>query len=378
VVTGTQEVSLSVASAVQTPPPARETISRRGFLGVAGATVVSLAAPFSQKAVASRNAGSAGGTLIVLPEDGRAQYFAAIGSAQSEIRIEICVLEDPQILQHIQAALERGVSVRVIVDYGKYNQLEAERDHLAEYLTSAGGQLHLSNPIFPRSFPKIILIDSELLLYGSACLDQTTFLRYRDFATTSNDQQVLSDLHQLFENDWAYSAPVGQQAPAFNPTPPISSSNLIISPVNGAAKLVGIFQGAQQTLDVYTELLGNLTLESELAAATSRGVAVRLISPERVAGGSQEIQERQLASLTALAAAGVNVHVNGGADVGVPYMHARAAVVDGQTGYLGSVSLSPNATTVNREVGLIVQDKAVVQQLEAQFESDYNLLTRKF
>jgi phosphatidylserine/phosphatidylglycerophosphate/cardiolipin synthase-like enzyme len=59
-------------------------------------------------------------------------------------------------------------------------------------------------------------------------------------------------------------------------------------------------------------------------------------------------------------------------------MHARAAVVDGQTGYLGSVSLSPNATTVNREVGLIVQDEAVVQQLEAQFESDYNLLTRKF
>jgi len=355
-----------------------EPLTRRGFLGVAGATVISLAAPLAQRALASSKADSSGGMLIVLPEAGREPYFAAIDSAQDQISIEICVLEDPQILQHLQAALQRGVSVRAIVDSGKYNQLESERDHLAKYLTSAGGELHLSNPIFPRSFPKIILIDSDLVLYGSACLDQTTFLRYRDFATTSTDQQVLADLHRLFENDWAYSAPVGEQASAFNPTPPISSSDLIISPVNSGARLVGLYQSAQQTLDVYTELLGNPTLESELAAAVSRGVRVRLISPERVAGGSMEVQERQLASLTALAGAGASVHVNGGVNVGVPYMHARAAVVDGQTAYLGSVSLSPDSITGNREMGLIVQDQALVTQLEAQFESDYNLQTRKF
>ena len=353
-------------------------LTRRSFLGVAGAAVVSLAAPIVQPSFAFAAAQGFGGSLIVLPEDGRRLYFQTIDSAQREIRIEICVLEDPQILEHIQAALQRGVSVRVIVDSGKYNELEAERDHLEKYLISAGGELHLSNPVFPRSFPKILLIDSDLLVYGSACLDQTTFLQYRDFATTSQDQQLLNDLDRLFENDWAYSAAPGQQPAAFNPTPPFASSSLVLCPVNGAAQLVGFYQGARETLDVYSELLGNFTLESELAAAVKRGVRVRLISPVHVNGGSKEVQERQIASLTALSAGGVEVHVNGRQSVPLPYLHARAAIRDSQRAYLGSISLSPDAVTFNREMSLILEGEALVQQLQAQFESDYQFVTRNF
>ena len=59
-------------------------------------------------------------------------------------------------------------------------------------------------------------------------------------------------------------------------------------------------------------------------------------------------------------------------------MHARAAVVDGKAAYLGSISLSPDAITFNREVGLLVRDSAVVRALLAQFESDYQLRTRPY
>jgi phosphatidylserine/phosphatidylglycerophosphate/cardiolipin synthase-like enzyme len=70
--------------------------------------------------------------------------------------------------------------------------------------------------------------------------------------------------------------------------------------------------------------------------------------------------------------------VNGRETVGLPYMHARAAVVDGQTAYLGSFSLSPNATTVNREMGLIFGEMDLLGQLQSQFESDYELRTQHF
>ena len=319
------------------------------------------------------------GSLTILPDDGRDLYFRAFDAAKNEIRIEICVLEDPQILQHIQTALQRGVQVRVIVDRGKYGDIAMEQDNLAQYLTSSGGQLHLSNPIFPRSFPKIIIVDSRLLVFGSACLDETTFMRYRDFAATSGDRQILRTLQRLFENDWTYSAAVGEQPPAFNSTPPFSRSNLIISPVNGAERLVRLYQSAKRTLDVYTELLGNLTLESELAAAVTRGVRVRLIAPQMVNGGGSDIQTLQYDSLAALAAAGVEVHVSGPTETAaMPYMHARAAVVDGKVAYLGSLSLSPDATTVNREMGLILQRRSVVRKLEAQFQSDFDSRTTKF
>jgi cardiolipin synthase A/B len=319
------------------------------------------------------------GRLTVLPDDGRELYFSAIDAASAQIRIEICVLEDPQILQHLQAALLRGVRVRVVVDRVKYSALDSEQQNLALYLTSAGGQLHLSNPVFPRSFPKIILIDAKLFVYGSACLDETTFMEYRDFATANADAQTLEELEHLFENDWTYSAEVGEQPPPFNPTTRISGTDLMISPVNSADRLVRLYQKAKRTLDVYTELLGNLTLESELFAAVKRGVRVRLIAPVQVNGATPEIQQLQTDSLKALAAAGVHVHVSGPQQTAqLPYMHARAAVVDGRFAYLGSVSLSPDSITFNREMGLISQQPLLIQGLDAQFQSDYRSRTKSY
>src|SRR5262245_52380271 len=65
-------------------------------------------------------------SLTVLPEDGRRIYLDAFGAAEREIRIEICVLEDPEILAALRAALDRGITVRVIVDRGKYEALASE------------------------------------------------------------------------------------------------------------------------------------------------------------------------------------------------------------------------------------------------------------
>ena len=94
------------------------------------------------------------GSLAVLPEDGREIYFEAFDAARREIRIEICVLEDPLVLQSLKQAIDGGVRVRVIVDHRKYEVLPSEQVNLAAYLTGAGAQLHLSNPIFPRSFQR--------------------------------------------------------------------------------------------------------------------------------------------------------------------------------------------------------------------------------
>lgn len=114
-------------------------------------------------------------------------------------------------------------------------------------------------------------------------------------------------------------------------------------------------------------------------AAVKRGVKVRLIAPLQVNGATAEIQQLQTDSLTALAAAGVEVHVSGPDESAqLPYMHARAAVVDGEVAYLGSISLSPNSMTFNREMGLLSRQPFFVQALEAQFQSDYQLRTKKF
>lgn len=313
--------------------------------------------------------------LQVLPEDGRRIYRKAFALAERQIRIEICVLEDPKILASLGDALDRGVRVRAIVDRGKFKALEPERQNLAAEFVAAGGELHLSNPIFPRSFPKTILIDSKLLVYGSACLDSTTFAQYRDFALSSTDPTVLRTIRRLFANDWTYSAPVGQEPPAFNPTPAVAPPELLIAPRNAAAGLADLYQQAERRLDVYTEELGNAALESELVAAVTRGVRVRVITPVQVNGASEEQNNQHTASIQALVAAGVKVRTSGPLETfETPYMHARAARVDDRLAYVGSINLSPDSATVNREMGLIEDKPTVVKQLGRQFIHDYRRL----
>lgn len=56
-------------------------------------------------------------------------------------------------------------------------------------------------------------------------------------------------------------------------------------------------------------------------------------------------------------------------------MVARAALVDGRLAYVGSISLSPDSATVNREMGLIEDDPTVVEQLGRQCAQDFRRLT---
>lgn len=319
------------------------------------------------------------GSLAILPEDGRRIYFEAFAAAKRKIRIEICVLEDPLILESLQQALNRGICVKVIVDNRKYQSTPSEQINLSTYLTQNGGELHLSNPIFPRSFPKVILIDDCFALISSACLDSTTFAQYRDYTYVSNSSCVIETLSDLFENDWHYSADLNQPFPIFNPTAPNPLKNLIVAPVDATSKLVSFIQQTKKTLDITTELLGNPTLESELFAAVARGVKVRLIAPEIVNGATPEIQELQIISLNQLKEVGVQVHVTMPPETQqFPYMHARTAIADGRKIYLGSISLSPNSTTYDRGVGIIIKKKHLVDKMKKQFNIDYRTKSKIF
>lgn len=185
---------------------------------------------------------------------------------------------------------------------------------------------------------------------------------------------LVRDLSALFENDWQYSAPPSGTFPPYNPTPPIKSKDLLISPVNAADRYVGFVQAAKSSLDVTTELLGNPTLQSALvAAAKDRGVRVRLIAPLLVnapAPGQQALQNASLAMLASISGIEVRVTVDP-QTAETPYMHARTAVRDGKTLFLGSISYSVESTTANREVGLIIKDRGAVRRVQERFDLDW-------
>ena len=298
------------------------------------------------------------GSLAILPEDGRDIYFEAFDAARRDIRIEICVLEDPLILQSLKQAIDRGVRVRVIVDKGKYEALPSEQANLAAYLTGAGAQLHLSNP----TFPKVILVDERYALIGSACLDTTTFAHYRDYAYVSDEPGIIKDLLRLFENDWLHSAKPGQPFPTYNPTPVITQPNLLVSPVNSAYRLVSLIQKSPHDTGRH---LGIARRPDSGKRARSRRCQRRPSSPDRAGNGKRrDSGHTRTTSVLPERTQGSGHSSSRHPPAGKPgiTVHARPHRRGRREACLpGSISLSPVSTTYNREVGLILGDEHFVR-----------------
>jgi phosphatidylserine/phosphatidylglycerophosphate/cardiolipin synthase-like enzyme len=307
--------------------------------------------------------------LFIEPDAGRAPILRAIASARREIRIGICNLSDPEVGDALIAAVGRGVGVRVIVDRADYLAKPPEQQEV-DRLRAGGVDVHLSNPVFPQSFPKYILVDGRQVVIMTLCVVTPTFEDTRDYGLVLNAPRVFRNVAAVFESDWAHSAPPGVAPPPDDPTPPIRDPRLIVAPVNAEPQLARLIDGARRTLDVTTEVVADPFLEGRLVAAVHRGVRVRLIAPVV----SRESNDNAPA-LQSLAAAGVEVHVTTGefpAPSAMPYMHAKTMIADGRTVYLGSIDLDAAQTSRDRELGIVFSNlPAVARSLRIQFQTDW-------
>jgi cardiolipin synthase A/B len=307
-------------------------------------------------------------SLFIEPQAGRAPIIQAINAARSEIRLGICNLSDPLIGDALAAAVARGVSVKVIADQADYAQKPDERAELAT-LIGEGVSVHLSNPVFPQSFEKELVIDQRQVLIMTMCLIPTTFEDSRDYGLVLNNPSIIHEVTSVFDTDWAYSAPQGVATPPYNPTPALHAPNLIWGPTDATSKLSKLIQSAHHTINTTSELLGDPYLEGQLIAAVHRGVTVNLITPLNPIGAPSNA--RDIAFLTS---EGVNVRVTVDQypPVGaLPYMHAKTMIVDGRLAYLGSIDLETTEATQDRELGIEFRLPTLVCHLNAHFKSDW-------
>ncbi|WP_406698525.1 phospholipase D-like domain-containing protein [Singulisphaera sp. Ch08] len=306
--------------------------------------------------------------LFIEPEAGRGPILRAITAAKSEIRVGICNFSDPELVDALLAARARGVNVRVILDRADYLAKPPEQQQAAR-LTAGGVQVRLSNPVFPQSFPKYILVDQRQVMIMTMCIVPPTFQDTRDYGVVLGDPRILREVAAVFETDWASSAPAGVTPPPYNPTPAINDPRLIVAPTNASAQLSRLITGARHTLEVTSEVVDDAFLQGQLVAAARRGVRVRLIAPVRSRAGNDN-----LPALRSLADNGVAVHVTTSLSpdpTAMPYLHAKSMVVDRRTVYLGSIDLDATETGQDRELGIILQRPTVARRLRSQFQSDW-------
>ncbi len=281
--------------------------------------------------------------VFVEPGDGRAPILDEIEAAAHSIDLEIYIITDNAILQGLEQAAHRGVTVRVILEQHPFGG-DGRQQEIFDRLTKSGIAVRWSNPVFTFSHIKTFVIDNAIALIMNQNLTVSSFTQNREFGVVTTHPDAVRTAAAIFEADWT-------RGPEPDPEP------LVVSPTNARVELLGLIRGATSSLDVYAEVLADREALSALGDAAKRGVNVRLIvtpSPDNADARA------------ALAAAGVHVGL-----AKALYVHAKLIIADGKRAFVGSQNFSATSLDQNRELGIIIDDPVALARLTRTFKLDF-------
>jgi cardiolipin synthase A/B len=140
------------------------------------------------------------GPLVVSPTNAREQLLALVRGARVSLDVYAEVLRDPQLLDALAAAAERGVRVRIIIS--------PTADFAAEVaeLAASGVEIRLSSSLYIHA--KLIVADGERAFIGSQNLSATSLDQNRELGIVVDDPVNLSRLTRTFAIDFRAAAPL--------------------------------------------------------------------------------------------------------------------------------------------------------------------------
>jgi cardiolipin synthase len=297
--------------------------------------------------------------LSIAPQDGHLLFAHSIDAARVSIDMVMFRITDREIVNHLLAAKQRGVKIRIIVDQIVMNRNNSKG--VFEQLNAAGIEVRLGSPLFSITHSKAALIDYQWALITSMNLTNTATYS-RDYGVQTFDQSILNEFQTVFEADWLNA----QNQTAV--TPNLQNPKLLWSPINAKDKILGLIDSAQSTLKVEVENLGDNDVISHLKLKAMQGVKVTVIVPGCVEGGGL----RNVPFMKDLAASGVDARLSiPPYSEENPYIHAKTIVVDGQFLYVGSENLSYNSLTRARELGLLEYNPQLSARVQQVIDYDY-------
>lgn len=281
--------------------------------------------------------------VFATPEAGEAPYLAALDAATGTIRVQVYLMGYGGILDRLEAKAAAGLDVRVILDRSKQDTNQKYFDALA----AAGAQVQWSDPAFTYTHSKYFVVDGTVAVMSTGNYSKSFSIdKERNFVAVDRDPADLADLIELFDADWARTAPA------------ISCTRMIVSPINARQRLLDLIAGAQHTLTIESMQFADPGVREAVAARVAAGVDVRVLLADA-------------SWIDANASAATFLQERGVVVKWIPHLHTKAIVADGVAAYVGSENLSRTSLDHNREVGVIVVEPSSIAPIVATFEADW-------
>lgn len=298
--------------------------------------------------------------VFAMPESHVGPIVRLLETATQTIDIEIYQIESPAIVAALGAAVQRGVTVRVMLEprtvgFANYTAVKAQ-------LAKLGVTVKDTPPAFDShhnvDHAKFLLIDDRDLVFGSGNLVRSglggipaTEFDNRDFWVRDRRAASLSEARTVFDADWSRTSTASK-----------SFTNLVLTPDNADAAILDLVAHATTRLYVYNQSLSDADVIAALVAAKQRGVDVRvLLGMQPGFSGSPPANQPAIDQLTAAGASAQFLTLH--------YLHAKAIVADDRV-FIGSQNFTHGGLGMNRELGEILDAPAVVDALATLFTAD--------
>ena len=321
-----------------------------GLLAVAGCKA-QLTAGAPAEATAAAQAGPAtAGQLIIEPGAGFSPVYNLINGAKHSIDITMYEFADTTAEKDLAAAAKRGVTVEVILD-------QAEKDENSKaysYFRSHGVAAAWSSSRFQYTHQKTMVVDGSEAVIMTANLTSEYYSTSRDFLVTDTNRADISAITAVFAADFTHRS-----------IHPSDGSDLVWSPTDSEDKMLALINGAHSSLRIYSEEMGDTTIEKALIKAAKRGVDVQVCGEN--ADGEYD------SAFTKLADAGIHISYYS-SSTGF-YIHGKVIEADyGKPGaklFIGSENFSNTSLNDNRELGLIISNQTVMSAIATTFTADF-------
>jgi cardiolipin synthase len=273
--------------------------------------------------------------LIVQPDAGMAPVVTAIKQAKKSIDVLIFRLDRLEIARALEAAVARGVRVRALTAHLNRGGTKILRQ-LEMHLLESGVTVSRTADDLIRYHGKMMIIDGRFLqVYG---FNFTSFdmEKSRSFGVITKNPKLVSEAMKLFAAD-------------FDRQPYVSSHDrLVVSPEYSRERLSAFIKGARRELLIYDPKATDDAMLRLIEDRLASGVDVRIIG--KVEAKWDKIPWEKFPGKR---------------------LHVRAIIRDGRRAFVGSQSLRRIELDKRREIGVLINDQAVVNELRAVFQSDW-------
>lgn len=301
-------------------------------------------------AVTGATSVSRAGALVIEPSAGFSPVYNLIKQARHSINVTMYEFSDTTAEQDLAAAAGRGVQVRVILDH----RAKSVNSRAYSYFRSHHVKVTWSSADYRYTHQKTVSADGSEAIIMTANLTSKYYATSRDFLVTDTNRADVAAIARVFDADFAKHS-----------VRPGHGRDLVWSPTDSQDQLIGLINGARTSLRIYSEEMGDATVEKALIAAAKRGVDVQVCGENEDGEYDDDFSD--------LHRGGVRISYYSSSTAF--YIHGKVIEADYGTSharvFIGSENFSNTSLNQNRELGLITASHAVMAAIASTFAADF-------